>query len=157
MKFNFGNDMKLVDIYRANLERWRKDLPADCRLLCECHGGTIMEDPARAAEILKPLGSRVEIVVHAFTLEQEALENWFRHFGNHITHIHAAWNVPGQGFTALHADPARTQARLDLLRRLGFSGTITLEFTGGCGTQDEDIEKLFDNARQDAALLRAIQ
>lgn len=154
VKFNFGNDMKLVDVYCANLEGWRRSLPAGCRLISECHGGTVLEEPARAAEILNPFGSKIEIIVHAFTVGQEALEAWFRHFGPKITHIHAARNVPREGFHALHADPAFTRARLDLLRRLGFQGTITLEFTAGCGKPDEDIETLFDDACKDAALLR---
>ena len=49
VKYNLGGDAARKDEYRRNLLAWADALPADCRLLCECHQGSILEQVADAA------------------------------------------------------------------------------------------------------------
>ena len=56
MKFNFGREPTRHEEYVRNVQAWRRQLPADFRFLCECHGGTTMEDPKRASETFNRLG-----------------------------------------------------------------------------------------------------
>ena len=49
VKFNFGRDPALVSEYLANLRQWAERLPPQTRLLCECHGQTVLEEPEAAA------------------------------------------------------------------------------------------------------------
>lgn len=154
VKFNFGNETSLVSRYVDNLRAWRARLPTGCRLLCECHGHTVLETPARAAEILRPLDFPVDIIVHAFGIDENELSAWCSFFGRSLTHIHAAWNVPGEGFKQLDGDAARNRARLEVLRTAGFTGTITVEFTAGVAQPDENIDRLLATATSDLLFLR---
>ena len=53
VKFNFGGDLALSAQYQDHLSAWIQALPTGCRALCECHGGTVVEEPSRAAEIVR--------------------------------------------------------------------------------------------------------
>jgi sugar phosphate isomerase/epimerase len=154
VKFNFGNEPARTAEYIRNLGSWAAELPDGCRLLCECHGGTVLETPAQAASILEALVGRVEIIVHPFAGERATLQLWLDRFGPAVTHVHVAglrgkW--PMLRLTDM-ADEAR--ARLALLRSAGFSGTWTVEFTGGVAQSPEDRHALLANAAGDLAFLR---
>lgn len=154
VKFNFGNDPARTDEYVRNLLAWANALPAGCRLLCECHGGTILETPQLAVRHLAPLKGRVEIIVHAFAGERATLQQWLELFGPAVTHVHVAALRGTWPMLRLvdMADEAR--ARLALLRDAGFAGTWTSEFTGGVAQSPEDRRALLANAAGDLAFLR---
>jgi sugar phosphate isomerase/epimerase len=154
VKFNFGNDAVRTDEYIRNLRAWADALPADCRLLCECHGGTVLETPDQAALRLAPLAGRVEIIVHAFAGERDTLQQWLDLFGTAVTHVHVA-GLRGKWPMIRLADMAdEARERLALLQAVGFSGTWTLEFTGGVAQSPEDRHALLANAAGDLAFLR---
>jgi hypothetical protein len=128
-------------------------LPAEFRFLCECHGGTTMEDPARASEVFARLGDGYEVIIHGFGGDDGKTRDVFRlHVfrlhGSRITHVHA--NLSSEGPMA----EDRVRARVALLREAGFRGSFTIEFTEGVGADDERVEDLFANAVRDARLLR---
>jgi hypothetical protein len=126
-------------------------LAPDFRFLCECHGGTTIEDPRKAAETFEQLGREdYEIIIHGFGGKDEDIVQRFRIHGPRITHIHA--NLSGTRNGPMPEAVIRT--RLRLLRALGFQGSFTIEFTEGVGLDDEDIETLFHNAVRDMHTLR---
>jgi len=156
VKFNFGNDRAKIAEYVRNLDAWTRELPHGCRLLCECHGGTVLETPDGARRVLEPLAGRVEIIVHAFAGERETLRRWLDLFGPAVTHVHAAGRV-GQGPMLRLDDIAdEAQARADLMKKAGFCGSWTIEFTRGVARPPEDRRALLANAAADLMLLRKI-
>ena len=149
MKFNFGREPGRHEEYAANVRAWRALLPRDFRFLCECHGGTTAEDPARAAETFDRLGrGDYEVIVHGFGGAADDLRRRFELLGDRITHVHA--RLP-DGAPA--AEP-EVRKRLELLCELGFRGSFTIEFTEGVGGDGESPEALFRNAVRDLGLLR---
>jgi sugar phosphate isomerase/epimerase len=151
MKFNFGRDPARHAEYCETVKTWRAMLPRDFRFLCECHGGTTIEDPRRAAETFEQLGrSDYEIIIHGFGGGQADVMGRFKLHGRRITHIHACLSGARDGAMRETAVRARTR----LLRDLGFRGSFTIEFTEGVGSDDEDAEMLFRNAVRDMQALR---
>ncbi|MEI6148018.1 MAG: hypothetical protein WCS01_02900 [bacterium] len=154
VKFNFGNESARENDYVRNLLAWAGDLPADCRLLCECHGGTLLETPDQAARILAPLAGRVEIIIHPFAGERTTLQEWLTCFGSAVTHVHVA-ALRGKWPMLRLVDMAdEAKARLDMLRAAAFSGSWTVEFTGGVAQSPEDRRSLLANAAGDLVFLR---
>ncbi len=150
MKFNFGKEPERHEEYCETVKEWRDMLPADFRFLCECHGGTTIENPHKAAETFERLGAdKFEIIIHAFGGDDQSIKNRFDIFGNRITHIHSSLSSE-----EITEDSIRR--RLDLLRELGFTGSFTIEFTRGVGDEGENIDTLFGNAVEDAQMLRKL-
>ncbi len=158
IKFNLGGDPLLTEQYMVNLSAWQNELPADCRLLCECHAGTVLEDPARATEILGPLQGQVEIIVHAFGGDDDALlKGWLDLFGPLLTHAHAAGTfTPDHGFLPLRDLEGLVRHRVGILSNGGFSGSWTLEFTAGVAGPREDMDQLMSAAADDLLFLREV-
>lgn len=156
VKFNLGGDLALTAQYQANLAAWLDVLPAGCRALGECHGGTVLEDPARAAQILRPFEGRVGIIVHAFAGEDDMpLRSWIEHCGPALAHVHAASaNTPGVGFLSLRQNEAVVRRRVAMLGQAGFDGTWTIEFTSGVNKPPESIARLLETAADDLQFLR---
>lgn len=154
VKFNLGHDEEAIPTYQRNLESWRHELPKGCRLLCECHGGTVLEEPARAKAILEPLAGDLEIIVHAFAGDDDSLEEWLATFGAAVTHVHAAASG-GDGQLARLADVEDlVHGRIRRLLEAGFAGTLSVEFTQGVARDPEGQDELFANATDDLQVLR---
>lgn len=154
VKFNFGRDPTLVGTYLRHLETWAAELPAGCRLLCECHADTVLEEPDAAARILAPFAKRVEIIVHPFGGERAMLQRWLDRFGPAITHLHVADRNSERKHILLSEDADEVRGRLGLLRAAGFSGTWTIEFTKGVAQPPEDLHELLRRAAADMAFIR---
>lgn len=143
IKFNFGNDKAQERTYIKNLQVWRDELPTGCRLLCECHPGTILEDPDNAVKILAPLRGEVEIIVHAFGNDDgRGLRNWLETFGSAVTHVHAVLK-----------NKQEAPERIALLQEYGFSGTWTIEFCEGVW-KGAEMDQLLATAAEDMKYLR---
>ena len=154
VKFNFGNDPSRTGEYRRNLDAWLDDLPVGCRVLCECHGGTVLETPAQAASLLTPFLGRVEIIVHPFAAEHAVLQEWLDRFGPAVTHVHSAARSRQNLMVCLRELEPDVLDRLAQLKAAGFSGTWTVEFTGGVARSPEDRRALLSNAALDMEFLR---
>lgn len=149
VKFNFGRDSGRHEEYCANVRAWRQMLPPGVRFLCECHSGTTMQEPERAAATFDLLGpDGYEVILHGFGGEDAAVERVFAQFGRRITHMHVRLPPPDD------AGDRVSTARVALLRRLGFAGSFTIEFTEGVGDAGEDTETLFRHAECDLRRLR---
>lgn len=148
MKFNFGKDPMRHDEYVDSVKTWRESLAENFRFLCECHGGTTMQDPAKAVDAFEALSpGRYEVIIHGFGGDESGIRRAFKYHGSRITHIHA--NLSSNG----PMTEGEVRARIDLLRELGFCGSFTIEFTEGVGSDDEEIEALFANASRDKEML----
>jgi hypothetical protein len=149
VKYNFGRDPARQAEYCESVRDWRAMLLPDVRFLCECHGGTTMQDPEQAAATFGRLGrDNYEIIIHGFGGTDADLRRCFAAHGRQITHIHACLSQQ----EPIPAD--EVQKRADLLAGLGFCGSFTVEFTEGVGAESESIEMLFRNAVRDLKLLR---
>lgn len=148
MKYNSGKDFDRHDLYVESLREWRKLLPEDFRLMCECHRGSTMADTELANKTLDQLGrENFGMIIHGMNNEVDVLEERFGAYGDRIVHIHANLSQNGP-----MSDKAAVE-RIGLLYRLGFKGTFTIEFTQGMRdglTQEE----LYANAVRDLKTLR---
>lgn len=154
VKFNFGNDSTLIGTYQRHLEAWADELPASCRLLCECHAGTVLERPDAAARILWPFAGRVEVIVHPFSGERATLQHWIERFGPAVTHAHVAARQGDSAFVTLEDVSTEACARIGILRAAGFDGTWSIEFTKGVARSPEDRQDLLLRAAADMAFIR---
>jgi sugar phosphate isomerase/epimerase len=143
VKFNFGNAREKIPEYIDNLASWIDELPAGCRLLCECHPDTVLEEPGRTARILSAFHGRVEIIVHAFSGGDDVLRQWLEQFGSAVTHVHAVLR-----------EKNLVPHRIDILKKAGFSGTWSIEFCEGVGLPTEEMDTLLAAAERDLHYLR---
>jgi hypothetical protein len=156
VKFNFGSDPARLGDYLAGLASWAQMLPPGCRPLCECHHGTVLEDPEAAAAAFRRLdGVEVDVIVHPFFLSAEALRRWLETFGANVSHAHLQLRDAQGVFQRLESNPALVRERLGIMADHGFRGSFSLEFTAGTRAPDETRERLWRNALADLAFLRA--
>jgi len=155
VKFNLGRAPELRDAYLRNLREWAASLPDDCRLLCECHGGTIIEEPSVAHAFFGQLDdSRLEIILHCFAPDLERLREWFRLFGPRVTHSHVQLRDADGKALRLDRNPAHVDEALHIMREEGYAGSFTLEFTEGTRASDENMDDLWEAALADLHFLR---
>ncbi len=141
VKYNLGADATRLDEYRRNLLAWAEQLPAACRLLCECHPGTVLESVDAARRFFADLNSvRFGVIAHV-TGNCAGLEDWLTTFGPRLQHVHVQTREPVTG--------------AEVLRKHGFTGSAAIEFTRGIG-REEQIETLFRNACADLAWYREL-
>lgn len=159
VKFNVGNDPALERVYGERVAAWVESLPLDVVVICECHQGiSIAEDLAVAARILDAAGppDRVQALVHTHDAA-DLLTAKFDALGERITHVH----VNHLDFAVMQHPPLREiEDRLGEtvahLRRLGFTGSWTLEFVAGLLTERDHPAALLDQAADDLAVLRRV-
>jgi sugar phosphate isomerase/epimerase len=151
VKWNTGaeRDRASLDAYAARLERWAAAMP-DVELVCECHDGSAMDDPAAAARVLS-YGSNALFHTHD---DLDLIRAKFDAYGDRISHVHVNHLFTGS--------PALTEIRDELVEKvslvgdLGFAGTWTLEFVHGAGGDRDQPEPMFARAVDDLAVLRDI-
>ena len=159
VKFNVGNDPSARDAYAARIAAWLDELPPTVTLLCECHHGiSIAEDPATAARIFDAAGpaARLGAIVHTHE-DPDLIRCRFAAYGDRITHVH----VNFLDFTALTTPRlreirGRVESQVALLRSLGFDGTWTIEFSHGVLSENDEPDRLLEEAIDDLAVLRDV-
>ncbi len=157
VKFNVGKDPALKDIYLENLRNWGDSLPEDCRLLCECHGGTIVEEPAAASEFFGGLeDERWQFIVHCLMSDLDRLKEWFSVFGKSITHAHVQMVDENGKRIRLERNPKHVREAINVMRGEGYRGSFTLEFTEGTSAPDENMEDLWKAALDDLRFLKSL-
>ncbi|MFW5788179.1 MAG: sugar phosphate isomerase/epimerase family protein [Halanaerobiales bacterium] len=153
VKYNLGHEEEMLDTYVDNLKKWDTQLPEGCRLLCECHGGTVLEEPAVAKKVFADLGKECyQAIVHCFN-EPDKLKEWFVNLGDRITHAHVSVkDENGQGVRLRNA-PERVEENLRIMKNYNYRGTFTLEFTEGLRSEDENPEDSYRAAVDDLQYL----
>ena len=155
VKFNVGNDAGAVDAYVERITRFASKLPPDTRLICECHAGTLAEDPSVAASILSAVAGpeRAQALVHLGD-DPQHLDAMFEALGKRITHVHV--NFLAQGAPLLESIEEDVRSRISRVRSHGFVGSYTIEFVSGVGKDTDRPEQLIKAAARDLALLRMV-
>ncbi|WP_221565866.1 hypothetical protein [Alkalihalobacillus sp. TS-13] len=153
VKFNFGNEVTLRHDYIRNLLDWKTMLPLDCQLICECHPGTIMEDPLVVSEVFNDIGmDNLGAIVHPFH-PQTDLQSWFDHIGAFIVHAHVSL-YEEQSFHLLESKMDFVRDRLKILKDQNYEGSYSIEFTEGTASEFETPSLLYTNALRDFEVLR---
>lgn len=154
VKYNLGADPSKLAEYRRNLLQWSDALPADCRLMCECHSGTVLEAVDEAVAFFSDLDAdRFGVIAHV-NGESRGASPWLDAFGSRVGHLHVQLRQPD-------FDPGDAGGRQGVdeafgcVVAAGFNGSVSVEFTRGIG-RDEDIENLYANACADLGYLRMI-
>lgn len=157
IKFNVGGNAGLFDTYVEQVLAWRKELPDEITPLCECHPGTVLEEPeaaARAFEVWAEAG--IGAMMHPFNLTPQEVRTWLRSLGPALTHAHVQLNRERR-MQSLVPHREYVQEILQVMKEEGFTGTFSLEFTEGVGGgASEDMEQLFASACVDMELLRKL-
>lgn len=155
VKFNLGRDLERQTEYIENSLAWAEMLPATTRLLCECHAGTIMEDPRNAQAIYAAWEEpRFQAIVHPFERDLSKLQAWFGSLGSRITHAHVQLRSESGPSHRLFREPVLVKEGLHIMREEGFNGTFSIEFTEGTGQPGENMEDLFQAALDDLDFIR---
>lgn len=157
VKFNLGKEDVPADRQASAAREWAARLPEGVRMLCECHGGTVLETPSAAAAAFGSWPEdRFAAILHPLGGDPGKADSWFEALGGRIRHLHWQARVPGKGIRPL----AEVEARLDVvkmsLRKRGFSGTQTIEFVEGTGKPGETPERSFAAAVADLVTLQAL-
>ncbi len=152
VKYNLGGDAAKRDEYRRNLLAWADALPADCRLLNECHVGSILEEVENAAAFFADLDPvRFGIVAHV-SGDAAGAEKWFSEFNGRVQHLHVQLRGT-ESDPAVAANRPALDAGFAAVKAHGFTGSVAIEFSRGIG-RDEDIEEIYKNACTDLAYIR---
>jgi sugar phosphate isomerase/epimerase len=161
IKFNFGADPARADQEVTALRQWRKVTDPAIKLLCECHPGTIAEDPARARVLLDGVeSSNLGAVVHPFLPGyDEIVDQFMTHLGPYLCHAHvqARDEKDFNKIISLRSVPELVEKRLTTLQQAGFDGSFSMEFAQGTCAPDENAEDLLEEAIKDAKLLRVLR
>ncbi len=153
VKFNLGHDPAGQAAEVGVARDWFATLPG-VQPLCECHPGSSVETPAVAAAAFCDW-PEVAVIAHAFSTPLDTLAAWLAAFGPRVRHVHAQGRDGSGRWLTLRQHASEVQAALTCLRRHGYAGSFTIEFTEGVAAQPEDREQLFAAACQDLADLRA--
>jgi len=154
VKYNVGRESARRDEYIRNVRKWDASLPENCRLLCECHGGTIVQEPSDAAKFFDDLGLDSQIIVHCFMQDLGRLKEWFSALGASVAHAHVQMQGENGRNARLSKNPAHVKEALHIMREEGYRGSFTLEFTEGTRAPDENMEDLWQAALSDLHFLR---
>ena len=156
IKFNVGKEPAARETYLTTVREWRAQLPADVTLLCECHPGTIVEEPEAAKQFFDDLNvDNWGIIVHALN-RIESLQAWFDTFGSAVMHAHLQMRTDDRQVIRFDRRPERTREAVRVMSDAGFQGSCSFEFTEGMRTPDENIEDLWANTLRDLAYLRTV-
>lgn len=157
IKFNLGKVEE--GSFPAQVEaaaRWGERFPVGVRLLCECHPGTLLEDPALAAEAFRQWPEeRFGAILHPMSPDTTYLDSWFQALGGRIVHLHWQARDADRKVALLKDLPTRLEGVLKSLREKAFTGTHSIEFVKGLGEPGESVPGLFDSAAEDGRTLLA--
>ncbi len=158
MKFNLGpSNADNINILSQldNLNRLAELLPADVMMLCECHGGTIMELPEEAGEIFAWLDKRRFGAIIHMAADKDFIDRCYAAYGERIWHIHCAYkgaDPEGAEFIPMDDGTGHVKDKLDYFVSKGFDGSLNVEFV----KFEETPEAHYENAVRDLKYLSTI-
>lgn len=153
IKFNLGPsyvDEINVPEQIENLKRFSEFLPADVKLLSECHGNTVMEVPEEAGEIFAKLDKeRYGAIIHLAS-ENDFIDRCYAAYGDRICHIHCAYQVEtenGKEFAAMNDGSGYVEDKINYFVNKGFNGSLNIEFVKFEDTAEAHYEHAVDNMK----------
>lgn len=158
IKFNLGpKGTPFIEQVEAALT-WADKLPNHVRLYCECHGGTILEDPDGAARAFSLWPEeKFSAIIHPLTPDVDTLKKWFETLGGRIVHLHLQGRDQNRKVAAASTLADAYQQAWEVLRKNHFSGTASIEFVAGLNQPGESPASLFAQACADVTWLRENQ
>jgi sugar phosphate isomerase/epimerase len=156
VKFNVGKDPEERETYLAGVREWRSALPEDVTLLCECHPGTIIEEPEAAKRFFEDLNvENWGVIVHPLN-HLDSLRAWFDTLGSAIMHAHLQMRSEDRGVIRFDRRPEQVREAVRIMSEGGFRGSCSFEFTEGMNAPGENIEDLWTNTLRDLFTFREI-
>ena len=99
IKFNLGPSwVEEIDVPAQveNLKYFASLLPENVKLLCECHGNTVMEVPEDAGKVFAELDKdRFGAIIHLAT-ENDFIDRCYAAYGDRICHMHCAYQTENE-------------------------------------------------------------
>lgn len=154
LKYNLGHDNDKTDEFRRNLLAWAEILPSNCRLICECHQGTVLDTIKAASEFYADLDpEKFQIMVHP-SADLDKVKPWFDVCGDRIAQLHLQMR-PDESDPTTPDGRKALEAALSVIKDYAYKGGLTIEFTRGIG-RDENIDDIYANACTDLKICREI-
>ena len=90
VKFNVGSDPDSIGDYTERLRRFEAAMPAGAQLLCECHFGTVAEDPTVARDMFDTVADadRLGAIVHVHPMARDEWSEPLGVLGERVRHVH---------------------------------------------------------------------
>ena len=162
VKFNVGSDPDSIADYTERLRRFEAAVPTGARLLCECHFGTVAEDPAVARDMFDTVADtdRLGAIVHVHPGARDEWSEPLGVLGDRVRHIHVqvAEYPPTTSADEL-SETLRPSA--EAIQAASPAATWTIEFSYGMwgfGRDDADLDNpayILQSAQRDLLALRA--
>ncbi len=157
VKFNFGRDRERSAEYVSALRRVQRFFPPEIQLLCECHPGTVAEQPEDALALLSEPGlEHMQIICHPFLIGEAKLERWISCFGSRIGHVHVQVRNENREIIRVKDRMDHVRRQISLLSQHGYAGSWTVEFVYGTSGADDVPELLFQRACEDRSVLASV-
>lgn len=154
LKFNFGRDETRIQEYVTVLSSVRKHFPNELAFLCECHPGTVAEQPEGARSVLSAAGLEdVGIICHPFLIGVAKLTRWLDAFGSRVQHMHVQMRDAERRIIRLRDKPEYVKRQIALLHERGYAGAWTVEFVYGTASPNDIPDALFTEACEDRDVL----
>lgn len=155
VKFNLGKDPEQEREYGDALAEILQIKPAGLTLLCECHPGSIVEQPDQAARFFADERfSEIGFMVHPFLIGNAKLRKWLDALGAGVMHVHTQMRDESNRMIPLSKRPQYIRDQLETLVESGFRGSISVEFVEGTKSEQDEPGYLFESAKADLATLR---
>ncbi len=162
IKFNVGSDPDSIAAYTERLGRFEAEVPDGARLLCECHFGTVAEDPEVARDMFDAIADadRLGAIVHVHPMARDEWSEPLSVLGDRVRHVHVqVAEVPQSTSAAELSEVLRPAA--EAISAASPAATWTIEFSHGMwgfGRDDAEFDNpayILQSAQRDLAALRA--
>ncbi|MCY3861744.1 MAG: hypothetical protein OXG67_07255 [bacterium] len=162
VKFNVGSDPDSVADYTERLQRFEAEVPDGARLLCECHFGTVAEDPVVARDMFDAVADvdRLGAIVHVHPGARDEWSNPLGALGDRVRHVHVqVAEYPQTTSSGELGEVLRPAA--EAISATSPTATWTIEFSYGMwgfGRDNADLDNpayILQSAQRDLQALRA--
>ena len=162
VKFNVGSDPDSIGNYTERLRRFEAEVPKGARLLCECHFGTMAEDPHVARYMFDAVADadRLGAIVHVHPGARDEWSEPLGVLGDRVRHVHVQVAEYPQTISADELSEA-LRPPAEAISAVSPAATWTIEFSYGMwgfGRDDAELDNpayIFQSAQRDLVALRA--
>ncbi len=162
IKFNVGSDPDAIADYTERLRRFEAEVPSGARLLCECHFGTVAEDPNVARDMFDAIADadRLGAIVHVHPMARDEWSESLGVLGDRVRHVHVQVAEVPQSTSADELSELLRPAA-EAISGASPKATWTIEFSHGMwgfGRDDAEFDNpayILQSARRDLVALRA--
>ncbi len=162
VKFNVGSDLDSIADYTERLRRFEAEVPDGARLLCECHFGTVAEDPNVARVMFDAIADadRLGAIVHVHPMARDEWSEPLGVLGGRVRHVHVQVAEVPQSTSADELSEILRPAA-EAISAASPNATWTIEFSFGMwgfgrdGAEFDNPAYILQSAQRDLVALRA--